>query len=50
MKSKPLRPRKIVRSTPYWFPRSLGASKLKRVLYFMRYRRGGPVLDRIWYR
>lgn len=40
MKSKPLRPRKIARSTPLWFPKSLGAAKLKRVLYFMRYPRG----------
>jgi hypothetical protein len=38
VKSKPLRSRKIARSTP-WFPKSLGAAKLKRVLYFMRYPR-----------
>jgi hypothetical protein len=47
MKSRPLRPRKIAKSSPYWFPRSLGATKLKRVLYFMRYRRGGPAINRI---
>jgi hypothetical protein len=40
VKSKPLRSRKIARSTPLWFPKSLGAAKLKRVLYFMRYPRG----------
>lgn len=50
VKSKPLRSRKIARSTPLWFPRSLGAMKLKRVLYFMRYPRGGPVLNKIWHR
>lgn len=43
MRSKPLRSRKIAHSTPYWFPRSWGRTKLKRVLYFMRYPRGRVV-------
>ena len=47
MKSRPKCPRKIVRPA-FWYPRSWGRIKLKRVLYRMRHPVGRTIQAGFW--